>query len=53
MYVARFISRPEMSLGKGSSDRQLFFLNGRPVDLPKACCDLPLCCCPLLPFAAC
>ena len=34
-WLRRFVSRPEVGMAKGSSDRQLFFLNGRPVDLPK------------------
>ena len=31
-----FVSRPDVGLTKGSSDRQFLFINGRPVDLPKA-----------------
>lgn len=33
--VQGFISKPEWGLGRGSSDRQYFYVNGRPCTLPK------------------
>ncbi|CAM6090707.1 unnamed protein product [Calypogeia fissa] len=34
--VDGFLSKPSAGSGRGSRDRQFFFVNGRPVDLPKA-----------------
>ncbi|XP_024514860.1 DNA mismatch repair protein PMS1 [Selaginella moellendorffii] len=33
--IEGFVSKPGSGSGRGSSDRQFFFVNGRPVDLPK------------------
>lgn len=33
--VEGFMSRPEWGLGRSSSDRQYFYVNGRPCILPK------------------
>eukprot|EP00897_Mesotaenium_endlicherianum_P008423 jgi/Mesen1/7609/ME000397S06672 len=33
--VHGFVSKPGAGSGRASADRQLFFINGRPVDLPK------------------
>jgi DNA mismatch repair protein PMS2 len=33
--VEGYISKPEWGLGRSSSDRQYFFVNGRPCGLPK------------------
>lgn len=33
--VEGYISKPEFKVGRGSGDRQYFFVNGRPCILPK------------------
>lgn len=34
--VEGFLSRPSAGCGRSSRDRQFFFINGRPVDMPRA-----------------
>ncbi|KAJ0263323.1 hypothetical protein HA466_0037040 [Hirschfeldia incana] len=33
--VEGFLSKPGQGTGRNSADRQYFFINGRPVDMPK------------------
>ena len=35
LHTCRFVTKPGVSSGRVGGDRQFFFLNGRPVDMPK------------------
>ena len=40
--LCRYISKGSASFGKSGGDKQYFFINGRPVNMPKARGDTPM-----------